>query len=776
MSFLSGQKLKDLGYIFSRNVFLLTNGIILVVVVSLFFFGDTLSGLFLGFVLVVNMSLGLVQDIRAWLTLEKLQLLTAPHVTRIAEDKTETSILIDEIQAGDLITLKIGDQIPCDGILTEAQALELNEGLITGESTSLSRKEHDPLLAGSIVTSGTGIMRVTSIFKESRIARMTEGIKSYSVTQSPIQRAVSTMITYSGYVLLLAIVYIVTFGVHQENVLRIKEIGALASTLVPQGLAFAMTLLFSYGAVHLFRRNVLLQEVNATEKLGRIKNLCLDKTGTLTENTLVVERIALPMGVEQARAELMASAYMVGTKDSSQTMLGIKDFIHESFAGNIQSSLSFSSWRSYGAVCIEEGAERTIILAGAPETLISYIPNKESRAWLQDLVDVEAKQGKRVFCIAQCSGETVPTELSGRTLSPVAVFIFSAKLRVGIQEAINFFQARGVRIRIISGDHPETVRAIAVSAGVVQCDRITTGKEMETWTLEDFKKRASEFTIFARTLPEQKEKIIDALKLDGFTAMVGDGANDALAIKKADLGIAMWDGAPATRQIASVVLMNNSFTALPGGVELADSIIKNAEIFASIFLEFSFVGFFLFLMASVLGYPYPLSPLNITLINYFTVGIPGILVSYWTLRPAEKSPAPSGENFFAKILPFTIVSALLQAVAIGALFILSPESMKTTGSNLFVLMGSILVGSTFFFFTPRVFRGTLATTQVRELLFVIVGEVVLLIGVFHAPLLLKFFDVHGEFPPISSLAYPIFIFVIYVFFQYVLARGYRVKA
>lgn len=774
---LNRQKLKNLRYIFSRNVFLLTNGIIAIVVALLYIFGDTQSAIFLGLILAVNMTLGLAQDIRAWLALENLQLLTAPRVTRVEPDLSERDILTDDIRKGDHIKLRNGDQIPCDGMLVETEGLELNEGLITGESTSLPRAVNDHVLAGSIITSGTGVMRVETVFKESRIARMTAGIKSYAVSESPIQHAVGLAITYSGYLLVIIILYVAAQGAltGEPHVRVVKEIGALASTIVPQGLAFAMTLLFAYGAAHLFRRNVLLQEVSATEKLGRIKNLCMDKTGTLTENMLVVEKMETPDGANQEEAKLMTAAYILGSKDSSQTIEAIKVFTNLPYAGKIVDALSFSSWRPHGAVLLEEAEKKVVILAGAPEYFLPHVHDEVGHAWLTRLINTEAGEGKRVFCVVRCSGEHIPKDLDDCELSPIAVFVFSVKLRPGIREAIDFFQKRGVRIRIISGDHPDTVRAVAASAGIALCEYVITGSEMDGWTAEDYRIRAGEYTIFARTLPEQKEQIIESLKHDAFTAMVGDGANDALAIKKADLGIAMWEGAPATRQVASVVLMNNSFTALPGGVELADSIIKNAELFASIFFDFAFVGFFLFLMVSISGYPYPLSPLNITLINYFAIGIPGILVSYWTIRPEHKIVVPDTRGIFAKVLPFTISSAILQSVAIGLIFFLSPEATRATGTNLFVLLSSIIVGSIFFLFTPRVYRGTLTVLQMRQLWVLIAGEIMLLAAIFNIPPLVRFFDIHGELPSLTSLPKLGVILLAYAVLQYFLARLFGAK-
>ena len=771
---LNKQKLKDLRYIFARNVFLLTNGIIFAVVFLLFVFGDTQAAVFLGLVLAINILLGLGQDIRAWLALENLQLLTAPHVVRLKNDQSEESVLIEEIKEGDLIKSKMGDQIPCDGVLVHAESFELNEGLITGESASLPRALGDHVLAGSIVTSGEGIIRVAHVFSKSRIARMTEGIKTYSINLSPLQREVGTIVTYSGYVLMVCMLFAAAEGVflHEPNILIIKSIGALASTIVPQGLVFAMTLLFAYGAAHLFNRNVLLQEINATEKLGRMRNLCMDKTGTLTENMLVVERMETPVGVSHEEAEVLTNAYLCGSKETSQTMTAIAKFLPtRTGLEKIVDAVSFSSWRQYGAVKIGRADDRTaIIIAGVPELFLPYLADEDQKIWLNNFLHTETKEGKRIFSLALSSEKELPDTFLPASLSLVAVFVIDSKLRPGVKEAIDFFQKREVHIRIISGDSPETVRAIALSAGVAQCDLLTTGSIMEKWTPEDFRTYAKDYTIFARTLPEQKEKIIEALKFDGFTAMIGDGANDALAIKKADLGIAMWEGAPATRQIASVVLLNNSFAALPGGVELADSIIKNAEIFASIFFDFAFVGFFLFLIVSIWGYPYPLSPLNITLINYFIIGIPGILVSYWTIRPTRKTIAPSTQRFLVKILPFTIASALLQAIVIAALFTYSPDSTKVTGSNIYVLLSSIVVGAIFFLFTPWVYRGVLEQSQVREMGFLVAVEVILFVIIFHIPFLLRFFDVSVGVLSLVAPGYTAEVIAVYVFLQYLLAH------
>lgn len=764
------KKFREIWYIIARNIFLLTNGIIALVVALLLFFGDIESGIFLGLILVINMMLGLGQDIRAWYTLQKLQLLTAPRVVRVLLDGTEESVLTEEIEKGDKLKLKTGDEIPCDGTLLESYSLELNEGLITGESASFPRQAGDHMLAGSIITAGFGFLVTDAVFEQSRIARMTEGVKKFSVNESPIQGAVNRVVRYSGYILMGVILFVVARGFLTDipNVVVIKNIGALTSSLVPQGLVFALTLLFAYGAAHLYKRDVLLQEVNATEKLGRIRNLCMDKTGTLTENKPTVERMETPKGMTSEEAKAYASSYIGGSGDLSQTILALKEFIGDfHFSDKVISTTSFSSWHPYGAVeIVSSKGETNILLVGSGEHLVPHLADVSEKEWFTAIERQEATQGKRIICLLRAGSEHLSKDLSQSKLSFIAIFVLSSKLRPGIGEAITFFQDRGVHIRIISGDHPETVRAVAKMAGVKHCDKVVTGMEMQSWTEKDFFERVRDYSIFARTIPEQKEKIIESLKKDGFTAMVGDGANDALAIKKADLGIAMFEGAPATRQLASVVLMNNSFTALPGGVELADSIIKNAEIFASLFFGSALSGLFFFLGVSFLGYSFPLTPLNITLINYLTVGFPGILVSYWTIWKVKKIRFPSTGKFLDKISPFILRSAVLQSLTLLVIFLLSPESMKSGESNFFVVLAWSIIGYIFFLFTPALYRGSLLSTQRRDLILLTFFEILFLIFILQTPFFLRFFEIIGMSFALNPLLLPIVLLGTYSLLQY----------
>ncbi len=760
---------RGIGPIVFRHVFLFVNAIIFAVVALLFVFGDAQAGLFLGIIIVINIALGVIQDFRARVALEKLQLITALRVVRLNKDGVEELVLTESIGSNERIQLKLGDQVPCDGTLLSARGFEVSEALITGESASFPKKVGDKILGGDIVTSGTGVMLTETTFGESRMAKMAQDIKKYSANPSPIQKAIEVIIVYAGYILVPIIVFIVARGViiHEPAIRIVNNVGALASTIIPQGLVVVTTLLFAFGAASYSRRHVLFQEINATEKLGRIKNLCMDKTGTLTENKLVVKKMLIPEHVPKQEAIELTTSYVCESGDTSQTMGAIKNFLGDKHQGRIIDVLPFSSWRHYGGVRMHETSGDTTALMGSPDIFLPHLSNERDRTWLTSVVQKHAREGNRIMCIVRSQDAILPRKLTGTPLSVIAVFELSENLRVGINETIAFFQNRGIRIRILSGDSADTVHTVAVSVGIAHADSVITGPEMESWSQSDFDKNVGSYTIFARIVPEQKSNIIEAFKKDGFTAMVGDGANDALAIKKADLGIAMFDGAPATRQLAAVVLMKNMFTELPGGMRLADNFIKNIEIFAGIFLNQSLIGLFLFFILSIFGSSYPLTPLNVTLINYFTVGLPGMLISYWAIRPSGETTPASAEPFLKRILPYPVLMAFIEAIGIAVVFALSPAYLKTQDSNILVILAFIGLGFVFFMLAPKVYNGTITRTQKMHLLFLGAFELALLFFVLNTPLLVNFFNIIHPYPQILYLFGTGLIVCVFGYMEYV---------
>jgi cation-transporting ATPase E len=772
---ISKHQLEAIAAIIFRNVFLLINGIIFAVVILLTAFGDVQEGLFLGLITAINIIIGCVQEINAWLKLEKLQLLASPKVIRFNADLTESIVAPEEIKEKDSIKLKTGDQVPCDGILFSSHGFEVSEALITGESAASLRKPGDKVYAGSIVTAGSGVLTAEKTFKESRIALMTASTKKYRLIQSPIQYSISRLIKYTGYLLLLVILFVGVRGFldHESTVSIIQSIGALTSILLPQGMVVIVTLLFSYGAAHLYKRHVLLQQINATEKLGRIKNLCMDKTGTLTSSVLLVEGRHVMEGVSDSYAEESIAAYIKSAGDTSRTIEEIKKTLGREYTGEVIEDLTFSSTRQFGAAHVRDGSGERVILAGAPDVFLPHIAAANEKEWVQKFIDTEAKIGKRLICFVCSQANVLPQDLTDITLSVISIIVLNNALREGVVEAVQFFEDRGVTIRIISGDNQETVQAVARSAGVNNPQAVITGAELETWTDADFLERTRAYTIFARTKPEQKEKLIDALKHDGFTAMIGDGANDALAIKKADLGIAMFDGAQATRQIASVVLVENSFTDLPSGVKLADSVIQNIEICAGIFFNQQFLGFFFFVFLALVGHTFPFTPLNITFLTYFTVGLPVSLIFYWVVRPAHPHMATRPATFLRRVIPFAFFSAIpeLFVVAIVYYFITLKDFEAKTPTSL-LLLTFIIIGVIFFMNTPKVYSGPIARSQMLQFFLLAVIETVSFITLINIPFIASFYNL--VIPAWTSFIEVVPLLFVYGIVQYALTFWFSI--
>jgi cation-transporting ATPase E len=559
----------------------------------------------------------------------------------------------------------------------------------------------------------------------------------------------------------------------------VTQAGALASTLIPQGLIVAITLLFAIGAASYSKRNVLFQEINATEKLGRIKNICIDKTGTLTDNILVVESMLVPKDFPEAEAYTLAYYSIVFSGDSSQTILAVRKYLEENKKGEqkieVVSSLSFSSWRRYAAVEVRRDGLLQSIFVGSPDIFLPRISNDEEKKWLENVISENAKVGKRVLC-AVYSKEAWPlSDISEANLSVVTVFVFHNTLRQGIEEAIKFFQDRGIRIRVLSGDNVATVQAVAEKVGIVGSGDAVTGEQMEKWSDSDFENQAGKYTVFAQILPEHKVKLVESFKKDGFTAMVGDGVNDALAMKKSDLGIAMFDGVPVTRQLAGVVLMTNSFTDLPGAVRLADRFIRSIEISSGIYINTGLIGLFFFVIISFFGYSYPLLPLNITFINYFTVGFATLLISYWALRPSGDILPASDKPFLSRVMPLTISCAIVEAIGTALVFLSSPDYLKTAPSNTLVGLAFILFGFLFLFFAAKVYCGGLTKKEKFQFGLLGIFQLVVFFIILQVPFLVGFFGITLPYPPASFIFKTLLIVLVSGLVQYFIIREFFLK-
>jgi cation-transporting ATPase E len=776
--------LPSIGPIIFRNFFVLVNGIIFVVVVLLFVFGSVIAGIFLGIIFLLNTFIATAQDIHARVLLEKLQMLTALKVVRINKEGLETSVLAEEIEKGDLLKLKLGDQVPCEGKLISTNNLEISEALITGESDSFSKKEGDKIIAGAIVTSGEAIMQTEELFRDSRLSKLAGEVKKHKINLSLIQEATNKVIEYFGYILIAVIVFVITRGIilHLPKLQIVTNTGALASALEPQGLIVTITILFAVGAASYAKRNVLFQEINSTEKLGHIKNLCIDKTGTLTDNILKVEEMHVVSGFNEQHARSLIYECISGLNDFSETILAVKKYLeNEDKEENkkdfekmeITRTLPFSSWRRYGVVEVKEKNVLQSVIFGAHDLMLERISNVVEKKWLENIIEENKHTGKRILCVASASEAGLPKDLKETHLSIIAIFVFRNTLREGIQGAIKFFQERGVAIRVLSGDNANTVASVAESVGII--GKVVTGREIERWSNYDFEMHSHDYAVFAEVLPEHKVKLVEAFKKNGFTAMVGDGVNDALAMKKSDLGIAMFDGVPVTRQLADVILMTNSFSDLPGAVELADHFIRSIEITSGIYINQSVVALFFFILISILGYSFPLMPLNITIINYFTVGFAGILIAYWALRPTHKIPRTSDKPFLARILPLVFACGIIQALGVALILVLSPEYLKIAISNTLVLFSFMAFGYMFLLFAAKVYCGVLTKKEKFQLFLLGVFQLVALYLILQVPFFVLFFNITTPYPALLFFGKALLVVLVCGLVQYFIVKKFLLK-
>ena len=771
--------LPSVGPIIIRNFFLLVNGIIFLVVVLLFVFGNFQAGLFLGIIFLLNTLIAISQDIQARVLLEKLQMLTALRVLRVNENKTEESVLAEKIIKGDLIKLKLGDQTPCEGILISADNLEISEALITGESETFPKKEGDKLIAGAVVTAGFGILRTEGLFRDSRLSIIAGEVKKYAANPSSIQTAINTVIKYASYILLAVLLFVVARGIiiHAPRLEIVTNAGALASTLVPQGLVVVITLLFAIGAANYSRKNVLFQEINATEKLGRVKNICIDKTGTLTDNILVVEAMHVVQGFSEEDARAIIYACISGLSDSSETILAVRKYLEAKNERGwekveIVKTLPFSSWRRYGVVEVKEKDMLQSVFIGAHDIMLQRISNPVEQKWLENIVGENTRAGKRILCVTRASETGLPKDLESVHLSVIAIFVFHNSLREGIIDAMKFFRDRGIRIRVLSGDNAETTQAVAKSVGIEGAENMITGKQMEKWSISDFTTQARNYAIFAQVLPEHKVKLVEAFKKDGFTAMVGDGVNDAMAMKKSDLGIAMFGGAPVTRQLADVVLMTNSFSDLPGAMEVADHFIRSIEINSGVYINMSLFGLFFFIIISLFGYSYPLTPLNITFINYFTVGFSGALISYWALRPSGKILPADTRPFLKKVMPLVFFCAIFEAIGSAIVLFLSPHYLKIASSNTLVIFSFIVFGFLFLLFGLNVYGGTLTRKEKFQIFLLGIFEIIVCFLALQIPFLIRFFNITLPYPPLNFVDEAVLVFLVFGLAQYFMVKKF----
>ena len=708
--------------ILRANVFTIFNAILASAVVVVLAVGSWQDAVF-GFVLLLNMLTGTIAELRAKRALDNLAVLAAPtaHVIRDGEAK---DIEVSQVVLGELLELRSGDQVPADGQVLSSNGCEIDESILTGESVAVRKHENDQVLSGTTVIGGSARIRVTAVGEHSYANRLAMEARKYSVVTSELQEGTNRVLTWISWVivpmtlLLLWSQLRVAGGISEaldSGQWKAAVVLAVAGVvgMVPQGLVLLTSVNFAAAAMTLARRKVLVQELPAVEVLARVDMLCLDKTGTLTSGAVELDHIESCLGSacadgdggspaagkvsaddaaggsagtgsgavvpasadDAARAAL---AYLVGGSEVNATGSAIAAGLTGLEPAQARYAIAFNSARKWSAVQTQAGAyvlgAPEIVLAGSTGSGSTEADNADSDGTglgstdnaALERVKALAGTGKRVLVLAhsnqaldQSENPTLPKDLTAALL-----VVLAEQVRPDAAQTLDYFKRQGVAVRVISGDNPVTVAAIAAHLGLrnpdggepVGVDARTLPAIEDTQALADVLEK---HTVFGRVTPEQKRAFVNALKSRGHTvAMTGDGVNDALALKDADLGIAMGNAAPATKAVSRLVLLNSQFDALPSVVAEGRRVIANMERVASLFLTKTTWAALLAAVVAITGFVYPFLPRQLTIVSSLTIGIPAFVLA---LAPTNQRYRA---GFLARVLRLSVPAGVIVVVGV----------------------------------------------------------------------------------------------------------------
>ncbi len=635
---------RTVAQIVRANVFTRFNALLGAMLVLILIVGPLQDALF-GLVLVANTSIGIVQELRAKRTLDRLTLLTAPTAT-VVRDGEQSRVAPAAIVRDDVIALGPGDQVVVDGEVLASDRLEVDESLLTGESEPVVKATGDRVLSGSFVAAGTGRVQVRELGAEAYAARIAEDARRFALTRSELRSGIDLILKYVTWAIIptAALLFISQYRAH--NAWRPALSGAVAGTvaMVPEGLVLLTSIAFSVAVVRLARRRVLVQELPAVEGLARVDVLCIDKTGTLTEGKLTLDRIER-LDDDLDPAPVLA-ALAAADPAPNATLRAIGEGLERQDDGwGAEDVVPFSSARRWsGATFVSHGAW----LLGAPDVLTD---DREMLAKAR----VHADAGARVVLLARAdalAGDALPP-----SRTPVALVVLADRVRPDAADTLRYFVAQDVRVTVISGDAPSTVGAISSSLGLEGADEPVDARDL----LDDpaaLTEALESHRVFGRVTPQQKRAMVTALQGAGHTvAMTGDGVNDALALKDADIGVAMGTGADATRAVAQLVLLDGTFDALPSVVGEGRRVLGNIERTSNLYLTKTVYAMVLSLAVGVASVAFPFLPRHLTLIGALTIGIPSFFLA---LAPSAQRFRP---GFVKRVLRFTIPTGILAATA-----------------------------------------------------------------------------------------------------------------
>lgn len=667
--------------IIRENVFTYFNLIFLVLSILLVVVGAYKDLTFLP-VIILNTVIGIVQEIRAKKILSKLNVMNATDIGALRNGKEE-QVPIEKLVKGDIVLLKTGDQIPADGQVIKGN-IRVNESLLTGESDEITKEVGDELMSGSFVVSGNAYMQLEKVGKESYISKLTIKAKAMGNSeQSEMVRSINKLIKWVGIIIIpLGIaLFSMSFFVNKMSLYRsIVSMEAAIIGMIPEGLYLLTTIALALSAVRLARKQVMLHDMKSVETLARVNVLCVDKTGTITEPKMSVEK-AVPSKNYQGDLDKVIGDFAQNMPADNATMKAVHSFFTQNTGQKASSILPFTSVNKYSGVVFNDHT----LLIGAPEMVL-----RDQFDEYQAEFEKYAKTGYRVLIVADYPG--VLTEDDSKLTKPVEVYgyiLLTNPIRKEAKATFEYFAKQGVAIKVISGDNPVTVSRVAQQAGIQNSDAYIDASEIPE---NGYEEAVQKYSVFGRVKPEQKRKFVKALQKQGNTvAMTGDGVNDILAMKKADCSIAMASGNSAAVQASQVVLLDSNFARMPMVVNEGRRVVNNIQRSASLFLVKNIFSFLMAILSLVMVINYPLQPSQITLISAFTIGLPSFLLAL------ESNHNRIRGQFIPNILSRAIPGGLTDMLAVSILVVaggyiaLDHNDVGTTATLLLVAVGMMVL-------------------------------------------------------------------------------------
>lgn len=670
--------------IIQENVFTYFNLIFLVLAVLLCLVGSFRDLTFLP-VIVLNTLIGIIQETRAKKVLDNLTMLNAPHAMVIRDGK-KSKINAEDLVIDDIVIFEAGNQVCADAEVCAGE-VQVNESLLTGESDEITKRKGDQLMSGSFIVSGQCHARLDKVGADSYISRLTLEAKAMQNTeQSEMIRSLDKLVKWVGVAIIpIGIILFIQAFVFQGEGFRSSVTSMIAAVIgmIPEGLYLLASVALAVSSIRLAQKKVLLHDMKCIETLARVNVLCVDKTGTITENTMEVQDVIPTKEYEEG--ELRPLSELLGDFTAAQssdniTMEAMKRYFKIASGKKAVAKTGFSSASKYSSVTFEEAS----YVLGAPEFVL-----KEQYENYEEAISAHASKGARVLVFGTAKEEPDGKPLK-EAVTPLAYVLLANPIRQEAKETFTYFAEQGVEVKVISGDNPLTVSEVAKEAGIAGAERYVDASTLHTE--EEMRAAVLNNAVFGRVTPNQKRKFVQILKEEGKTvAMTGDGVNDVLALKDADCSIAMASGSDAAAQASQLVLLESDFSCMPEVVLEGRRVVNNIQRSASLFLVKNIFSFLLSLVSFVFMFTYPLEPSQISLISMFTIGVPAFFLALEPNKNIIKGHFLT--NVFLKALP----AALTDVLAVGALVIfgrtfgVSSADISTAATMLLSIVGFMIL-------------------------------------------------------------------------------------